>query len=429
MYRALIVCFAFIGIASCQMEDSTQALDDSIFMELENELAKVPDIVQSSPEKALAKCDHIITQAQSVQSHYYSGKAKWYKGYIYDEITQDVSQAYFHYQEALKDLLKTDSSALQMSVYTNLGVLYRFYGQYDAAIDNYEAALELSKDLSTRQLSDLYYNYGVALKLKGDDVSFQEAERAFTESIALAQKIDYSENIASVNNQIGLMYKVVEDYDMSRIAYQNTIRDYLGDPTMSEYIGKAYHGIGVTHMEQGNTEEAATAFKRALKYKRMTSSIFVTKYDLGTVLFRSGNIDAAIDMWKGALNEKHDKNNVEQVQIYAELTTALARNQQFEEALGYSEIFNQSIQNILANGKKYKIENDRVLFEDIVREYDEFNATAEWSPGPLTLLSLGLALMIALYILGTTYYKLRLSRRTAAKITKIQTEFQQIKVD
>lgn len=424
----LILC-AFLGIFfSCETTDESNTIDDSILLRFENQLSKVPNIVKSSPFDALAQCDKVIKEAESINAYYYSGKAKWYKAYINDEITQNVSEAYFHYQESLKDLIKTDSSSLKMSVYTNIGVLYRFYGQYDAAIDSYEEALTFADDLSPKQLSDLFYNYGVALKLKGDDASFLEAEKAFTRSLELAQKIDYFENIASVNNQIGLMYKAIEDYEMSRIAYQNTIRDFQDDKGMNEYVGKAYHGIGVTYMEEEKLEEAKAALKKALKFKRVSNSIFISKYDLGTVLSKSGDLAGAIDVWKDALNEKHDKNNIEQVQVYAQLTTALASNQQYKEAIDYSEIFNKNIQNILASGQKYKSENDKILFKDIVREYDEFSTAEDPFPSYwiiLILSSMGLFLFYAFNMSG----KLRSSKKVVQKMSEIQTKFQHLKVD
>ena len=73
------------------------------------------------------------------------------------------------------------------------------------------------------------------------------------------------------------MYKDMKDYDISRIAYKNTIRDYENSAPNSnvlEYVGQAYHGIGVTFMEQQKHEEAIAAFQKALDYKKNSGSIF-----------------------------------------------------------------------------------------------------------------------------------------------------------
>ena len=265
-----------------------------------------------------------------------------------------MSKAYSLYNDALKSIALTDSSVVKMKIHTNLGLLYRFYGHYDAAIASYESALNLSEDLSLTQQSDLYYNLGVALKLKGDSVSFFGAEEAFTTSIELAKKIDYHHNIASVNNQIGLMYKAIGDYDMSRIAYENTISTYESAADMREYVGKAYHGIGVTYMDEGKYEQSVMAFKNALKHKKNSGSIFITKYDMGSVMMTSGKTEDAIGTWKEALDEKHNKNDREQVQIYADLTKALAARKDYKEALNYASVFNTNVNSILAEGEKYK---------------------------------------------------------------------------
>ncbi len=424
-----VLFITLFTLSSCVQEADLEVIDPEIKSTLDAELAEVLEIMDDNSDMALQKLDKIISNAESIDSKYYAGKAKWYKAYIYDEIVEDVSQAYHHYNIALKDILQTDDSSLKMNIYNNLGILYRFYGQYDAAINNYESAIRLKDDLTMDLLSDLYYNYGVALKLKGDSISFFKAEEAFTESLEYAKQIDYHENIASVYHQIGLMYKTMEDYEMARLSYNNMIRTYVGNADLQEFVGLAYHDIGVTHMYEGSVEAAVTAFEKALEYKRESGSIFVTKYDLGTVLLRDGRTDEAISIWKDALNEKHDKNNIEQVQIYSDLTSALKENNQFKEALGYSEIYNSNMQDILAKGENYKSQSDRILFANVVNEYDEFNKPAPFFSRPMVIVALVLATTALVYALSILYYRSRSKRKVSEAVSEIQTKFMNIKVD
>ncbi|MEP5612578.1 MAG: tetratricopeptide repeat protein [Cyclobacteriaceae bacterium] len=423
------VCISALVLSSCVQETDIAIVDPEVKSAFDLELEIIFEAMESDPQLALDKLDNLILEAEAVDSRYYSGRAKWYKAYIYDEIVEDVSLAYNNYHEALKDILQTDDSSLKMMIYNNLGILYRFYGQYDAAIENYESALQLKGELALDELSNVYYNYGVALKLKGDSVSFFEAEQAFTRSLEYAKEVEYHENIASVYNQIGLMYKTIGDYDMARIAYDNTIRTYGKNAELSDKVGKAYHGIGVTYMDEGNTESSVRAFEMALEYKRFSGSIFITKYDLGTVLLRNGQIDDAISTWKNALDEKHDKNSVEQVQIYSDLTNALKSNNQFKEALSYSEIYNSSMQSILKEGESYKSKSDQVLFANVISDYEEFNKTTPFLARPLMILLTILVAVVLMYFVVALYYRSRSRRKVTEVVSKIQTEFLNIKVD
>ncbi len=428
-FPIVILIIVFGVLTSCIQDAENQAINPDLPLEYDQELKLVLDLIDDDPTGAITKLDEIISNAESAGSIYYSGKAKWYQGYIYDEIIQDVSKAYYSYNEALKDILQTDDSDLKMKIYNNLGLLYRFYGQYDAAIRNYEAALELESDLTRKQLSDLYYNYGVPLKLKGDSVSFFLAEEAFTKSLEYAKGIEDHENIASVYNQIGLMYKAIGDYEMARISYDNTIRTYSDNPDMQSYIGKAYHGIGITYRDEGNLDASIQAFKKALQYKKKSGSIFITKYDMGTVLMDNGQKEEAITVWKDALNEKHDKNSIEQVKIYSDLSQVLKANNKYEEALAFSEIYNSSIQAILEEGERYKIQNDQVLFADIVKEYEEFNAPVPLYSKPWFIATVSLSAMVLIYLAMMIYYRVRATRKVSEAVSRIQTEFQHIKVE
>ncbi len=363
------LCFTMLILSSCDQGTDVEIANQEANPAFDSVLTEVFYLMEDSPMPALEKLDNLISEAESINSKYYSGRAKWFKGYIYDDIVEDLSQAYLNYNEALQDILQTDDSSLKRNIYNNLGILYKIYGQYDAAITMYESALELKDELTETDLSDFYYNYGVALNKKGDSISFYRAGQALTKSLEYAQQIEYHENIASVYNLRGLMFKDRKNYEKARLEYDNTIRTYIDNPDLQNTVGMAYHGIGVTYMLEQNTEASIRAFEKALEYKRESRSIFVTKLDLGTVLLRDGRMDDAIAVWKDALNEKYNKHNKEHVQIYSELASVLKKNSQFEEALGYSGIYASHMKDILNESENYKIKGDQVLFESAVNEY------------------------------------------------------------
>ncbi len=136
-----VLYITIFTLSSCVQEADIEIADPEIKSTFDSELVEVLDIMGDNSMLALEKLDNLISEAEFINSKYYSGKAKWYKGYIYDEVVEDVSQAYYNYNEALKDILQTDDSSLKMKIYNNFGIFYRFYNQYDAAINNYESSI------------------------------------------------------------------------------------------------------------------------------------------------------------------------------------------------------------------------------------------------------------------------------------------------
>ncbi|MBV6644901.1 MAG: hypothetical protein KI790_05610 [Cyclobacteriaceae bacterium] len=424
-----VLCFVLVLSSGCEQRLGQDEMPTPGQEAFNVELSAARSLLYDKPQKALAICDDVISKADKQNIKLAAGKAKWYKAFIYDDVEPDISKAYFFYNDALKDILETNDAALKMKIYTNLGILYRTYGQYESALDSYESALEYEGQLSIKQRSDLYFNYAVALKETGDSTFFYQAEKAFTKSLDLAESIEDKPNMARVNNQIGLMYRTVQNYDMSRIAYNNTIRAYASDPKMIDFVGKAYHGIGVTYMEEDKNSQAISAFEKALSNKKDSKSIFVTKYDLGTVQMRAGLAEQAIMTWKEALNEKHNMHDRQHIQIYSDLTDILAKSDRLSEAVGYARVYQMGVQSLLADNEKYKAEGDKILFEEVVQEYAEFNSPVPFYKQLWFILLLVAGFGVILFTTVNVYVRTTLTKGVSDAVTKIQTEFHQLKVD
>ncbi len=431
-HKNLVSLILIVGLFTACQHEADVAPVSLESRSLEIALGEALGVMDEDPDRALEICDKVIEEAKNAGAGFYVGKAYWYKGYVYDAYLEDISNAYFNYKDALDHLGTTDSSELKMSILNNLGILYRQYAHYDAAIENYNRAIMLEGDLTEKQASDLYYNLGVAYNLKGDPASFENAEVALTKSLALAERITDHGNIASIHNYIGLMYKEIGNYEVARIAYNNTIRTYQmvdkSNPVL-EYVGKAYHGIGVTYMDEGAYEEAIGAFEKALVFKTTSSSIFVTKFDLGTVYQNLGQTKKAIKVWKEAVKEKHNQIDREHVEIYAKLTDALASEESFEDAVGYAQEYNQKIKDLLGSTEKYARENDQILFADIIKQYAEFRKETPYHQTWWFLITVCLLIGGTVYGLNYIYYRKKISTKVSENITRIQMEFDNLKLD
>lgn len=428
----LIFCMGCLLFSSCEMQVDAENLDSSVTEEMELGLQNSLDIMSENPEMAITALDKVIEKAETISSDYYIGKATWYKAFIYDKKLDDVSKAYFSYNEALKFLESSDDAVLRTKIRNNLAILNQYYGQYDIAAKIYLEALEEKDNIGKKLLSNIYYNLGRSYKRQAGEESIFQAEKAFTKSLEIAKEIDDHENIASVNNQVGIMYSDQGDYDIARIAFQNTIRDYKDfdrETEAWEYVGKAYHGIGVTYMEEKEYDKSIAAFENALKFEKNSETIFVTKYDLGSVLYEAGKVEKAVTTWKEALLEKHNNNERTHVEIYSKLTTALASSNDYKGALKYAQTYNEHINDILTVGEKYQAENNQVIFADIIREYDEFNQVIPFYKEPWAIALMFIFIAVAVYTGSRAYYQSKLSTKVSDTRSEIQIEFQNIKLD
>lgn len=433
-YLGLIMA-CFVGILLLSRCDNTfeegdfhQFVSDSF----EQDLESVRGILSSDPELAVSRLDQIVEQAKSASNPFYAGKALWYQAYTFDKKLDNVSKAYFGYNEALKYLNQTEDLKYKSKVINNLAILNQYYGHNSAAVDLYLDLLEQKDEMDLEFVSDVYFNLGRSYKLMRTEPSFIKAEEAFAKSMEIALEIDYHENIASVNNQVGTMYKDLKNYDMARIAYQNTIRKYENknpDSYILDQVGKAYHGIGVTYMEEKDYSNSITAFQKALTYENKSSTIFVTKFDLGTVLEEAGYTEEAVATWKEALKENHNKNDRTHIGIYSKLTSTLALNNEYQEAIKYAQIYNEHIGNILSVGETYEQKNNQVIFADIVRDYAEFNQVIPWYKKPWALVLMFIFIALAVYAGSSAYYQSKLSTKVSDTRSAIQVEFQNIKLD
>ncbi len=420
----ILLCVALLASCSTMVDEGVSELPDS---GLELRMEKALDLMTESTPQSISLCEDVIKDAENMGLTHTAGKAKWYLGYIYDEIDQNVSKAYFYYNESIRDLKQTNDYSTLHSVYLNLGELNRVNGQVNNAVALYEEALKFEKEFSKEELADLYYNYGIVLKLQGTQDSFNKAQKAIEASLSFAREIQNQEDIARVNNQIGLMYKDIGNYEMARIAYQNTIREFQHHPNLKEFAGLAYHGIGVTFMEEEKWDQSIESFKQALEYKTNSRSIFVTMYDMGTVQMKAGYTEEAILAWKEAVKEDYNQNNLEHVKIFSNLTKALSAKDRNEEALVFAEIYNDNIENILDNTEVASMDQQTVLFKDVVREYDDF-VQKEPALDYQQIILMTLAIVLLSLSLFSTYKYLR-KRKEAKAFRKLQATFEQFKVD
>lgn len=157
-------------------------------------------------------------------------------------------EALKHFLEAEKILTETqDSTGLQM-IYLNLGVVFEKMDDFDAAMDFYKQALELSLALNLyAEVADVYNNMAEIKLMRGyDDEAYELYSMAF--------KIYKSENdlpgIAIIKLNLGDYYRKKKNYPVAESLFLEAaeacqkMKDFHGYCETKLLLGKLYRQTG-----------------------------------------------------------------------------------------------------------------------------------------------------------------------------------------
>lgn len=218
----------------------------------------------------------------------------------------------------------------------------KWYTDPDASIAYAKLAHKVSLSLKNRHIQ------ADALNVTGAGFYFKEQSDSaiiyYEKSLALCQELDYSEGIARVTNNLGLIYDLQGDYDEAMdfyyqsleiekgqnnqqgiaAAYLNigNIYYYLGEygkalELMSNSLGiyqkvkdeagilRCFTNIGTTYSEMGIYENALTYCEKALDLSRTIQDPDLEAANLnniGKIYFSSGKLSKALDFYNQALD-------------------------------------------------------------------------------------------------------------------------------
>jgi tetratricopeptide (TPR) repeat protein len=229
---------------------------------------------------------------------------------------QQFDAAVGNYQQAIN--IRPDFSPS----YNNLANVLQAQGNLDEAITSYKKAAEYNP-----HSAETYNNLGCALLKKGD---LNAAISYFNHAL----KIDpsFAEAYCSMGNAL----KASSNPEAAIQNYKKAIHirpDYAD----------AYYNLGVTLQENGQLDDALDSHSHALKFK---SNFADAHNSIGIILQEKGAFDAAIDSYRQAINLKADfaeaYNNMGNVLRHkGELESAITCfNRALEIKPDYSQVYN-----------------------------------------------------------------------------------------
>ena len=184
-----------------------------------------------------------------------------------------LDDAIKHYTEAEKlmsEKLKFDYSI----VYNNRGVAYAAQAKFDAAIQDYDRAIELNFELT-----DAYINLGSAY---GDKGEFDKAIQVY--NTVIEKVIEKDSEDAMIYYNLGNVYRLKGEFDAAILHYGKAI---ALDPEKVE----AYNNRGTTYGIKHEFDSAIQDFNIAIE---LNPELTDTYGNLGNVYRLKGEFDAAI---------------------------------------------------------------------------------------------------------------------------------------
>jgi len=272
-----------------------------------NELAEILSIKE--PDEALKHTDEVIRKGvehyqwrEVAKAYNTRGTAYWYKSNYAGSIASqeqaleiwkslsdgkgigksliglgnaslrrgDFHIALTHLQHALQYFEDADDAEGIASIYNNIGVIYKNWGDYEKATIFYHRALEIKEKNKTAKgsIANSYNNIGILY-------FFQENYSKALEYIQVAEKINRDcgnvnalagnyTNIALIHNREGH-----HDTALEYLAESLKIKEELGDKLE---ITVAYREIGEVHKQQGKYDEALNSYLKGLAIREEIDS-------------------------------------------------------------------------------------------------------------------------------------------------------------
>jgi tetratricopeptide (TPR) repeat protein len=240
-----------------------------------------------------------------------------------------------------------DRQALS-SVYNQLGAIYNLQGKIDKALAHYNTSLEMKLTYlspNDPSLSPIYSNIGSALRNQNKlNEALEYMERALNIELQASQSDPFK--IASYHNNIGLILTDQNKYNNALIHYEKALEiQQKCLPPNHPQLATSFNNIGTIYNELKDYDKALSCYTKSLKI--MQRSLLPNHPDLVTSHNNLGAIYSELEDYKKALDYYERSLDVIQQSLssdhpslalaYHNLSLTWYRLHSYERALTYGE--------------------------------------------------------------------------------------------
>ncbi|RRN77192.1 hypothetical protein EIM50_20865, partial [Pseudoxanthomonas sp. SGD-10] len=235
-----------------------------------------------------------------------------------------------------KDYYLAEKGSIEVGkCYLKAAYNYHTIQKFDVAMDNYRQSMAIYKKLHpSRELSLIYSNIGVIYDYNGD---YSNAMWYYVKSYELDKKLEDTASLPIHYNNIGQVFTSLKIYKKA-LTYLNKSVDYAVMLKDSLMLGYAYVGLNNVHLKMGNIDTALTYVQEAIQTHNQIGIkdyelLSIAYTDLARVYIRKKDYEKA----RQALSTSYaiaDRENLVYPKLYSLAYTAKLQNclRNFSEA-------------------------------------------------------------------------------------------------
>ncbi len=235
-------------------------------------------------------------------------------------INEGVYENSFKYaSDALRLSVKLNYLRGKANAYNNLGITCWYDNDYTCALLNYEASLQLMKQIGDQNaIAWAYNNLGLVYNIQGN---YPEALQHHIAALRIREKLGNDELIANSHINIGAIYRYQQLFEEAKIQHQIALAlmESIGDSTGVAII---LGNIGAIHHEERNYTEALSNYTESLRlYRGMVQTHEVRKsiadlhQSLGLVYYYMSDNQAALNKYLASLSTYEELDNTQRISM------------------------------------------------------------------------------------------------------------------
>jgi serine/threonine protein kinase/tetratricopeptide (TPR) repeat protein len=182
-----------------------------------------------------------------------------------------------------------------------IGISYRMLNKLDAALRNYQDAMEINRRLGLKR--NLAANLIEIAQVDNMMGKPDDAMRSYSEALKLQREIGIKKESGDTLIDMGVLLADRGQYDKALQAYKEALQ-IQRDAGDAKYEALCLNNIGLVFLARGNTDDALTYLQRALELRRklnLPADIAETMGSLGEVYTAQGQYEQALSSFMEAL--------------------------------------------------------------------------------------------------------------------------------
>ena len=354
--KHLQLAFLFIFFAASSLYAGIR--DNSAAIAAVNNLLDSAEAIAGTD---LAAAESLVQQAenyaQDLRLELEYARSQFSKGFI-----RQVSKGgeigmipYLNAAALLAEINTEEAKRLHSICARNIGNIFYDYHQFDKALEYFQEADRIAKEISSGELqqSALYFK-ARALRKKNE---FVQAIDNLFEASELALESEDHLFLVKVNNQLGLLFKDVGDYDKSLehffgvFAYKN-----MDVNSFANYAGRSFHNIANVYLLKGDSVLAEENFLKAIATRleiNQPKAAFYSYMDLAEMYQMQGKLDLAGQFYQKAIDtDASMKGRPQKFKVYKKMADLAILQNDVESFMRYNGEYTSFLENDLFDNIK-----------------------------------------------------------------------------